>query len=189
MVMKMKHQLIIRCEDRAKALEWPGNTGAFQIVQFVSGHGITIGGNGLHVLSPGDLCCTRPGEMRFWSVAENATVNYFRIWPEYLMRTPHVGKLLRSHPAFLAQPVFSSLSTGQSEIISMLFREICDEAESNFDDKNEVILLHLQMMMLHLQRFNARRDTFRGKAVHNFGKETGYLRDPMFDEANFWIYN
>ncbi|MCF0051697.1 hypothetical protein LXM25_16630 [Dyadobacter sp. LJ53] len=185
----MKHQLIIKCSDRAKELEGQAHSGAFQILQFISGHGITVNSRGLHLLSPGDLCFTRPDEMRFWSFADNAIVNYCGIWPEYLVKTPHISKLLWQHPAFTGQKKFASMSAQQSSLISMVFRVISNEAESSFENKKEAILLHLQLMMLYLRRFSTRSDTLLRERPPDLREDLQLLVKPLFDDANLWIQN
>lgn len=182
----MKHQLIVRCNSMAKELEWPENYGAFQIVQFVSGHGITLTGKSMHILSPGDLCFTRPREIRMWSLAPDSTINYCGIWPEFLVGNPHIKKLLETHAAFSGHPLYTSMNERQCQIMRMLFHIIHDEAESCFEDKNDVILLHIQMMMLHLNRFSEITDTSEKYPSQDVILT---LLSPLLDKFNGWIYN
>jgi len=188
--MEKQNHLFIWYSSKVKALEGLTDTGSFRIMQILTGHAIILVGTRFYFLRSGDVFFIRASELHFWNSSADTAIHYCAVSPEYLFKTPHVLRLFCDHPVFTDGPVAMTLSKPQRSAFTMLFQVIVEEETSTSEDKQEAILLYLQMMFFYINRVYAKPSNHT-RLTQGFwlGDTIGELLAPLFDDSKIWLHN
>lgn len=142
--------LSVQCNTSPGAIRTQLNDDAYQILQIVSGSGFVFVENQVSFLSAGDLVFIKPGSRLIWSLSDQVLLHYCNVQPQFL--APHVHRLFKQDPVFNYRKIVRNLPYGQADTIGELFEMMRQEEKGAYEDKQEAILIHLQLLLLLVQR-------------------------------------
>jgi AraC family transcriptional regulator, transcriptional activator of pobA len=128
-------------------------TSCYKVLHVTSGSGLLVAGLRPYILIAGDVAFIRPDEFILWRTLSGKIDGYFCfVHPRFFKHARHVLDMFLTFPyAHPAQAVIT-LNPTQSEKVQQSFQLMHQEAIGYFDDKKQVILLHLQMILLKVRR-------------------------------------
>ena len=139
------------------------DTRKFYKLYFVSsGSSAICINNRLFVLDAGDIIFQSPGDRLSFQTSENGNAYLCLVHTDYLSSDSiYLLDLFRHFPLFLVHGAVIALDSMQSEISRLAFESIIAEQESRNPDKKQATLLHLQMILLQIQRAGRKRHCIR----------------------------
>ena len=107
----------------------------------------------LFVLNAGDIIFQRPGDRLTFQISETGNAYLCLIHTEYLStESTYLLDLFRHFPLNMFHRAIIALDGEQSEIVRLSFESIIIEQQSSNPGKKQATVLHLQMIMLQIQR-------------------------------------
>lgn len=153
----------------------PNRRQFYKIFHMTSGTGILTVGLHKYVIGPGDIAFLHPDEIMSWQTTSEETGGHFcLIHPKYFENdADHVLQLLKNYPYFKPAKAVVQLSEVQSVTVNQYFELILKEERSNNADKKQAILLHLQLILVEVQR--AGKNLADVAVPESFGYIHGFL--------------
>lgn len=132
----------------------PNRRDFYKIFHMTSGTGVLTVGLHRYEMSPNDIAFLHPDEIMSWQTTSEETGGHFcLIHPKYFDHdAEHVLQLLKNCQYFKAPNAVIHLTDSQSTTVNQHFENMLKEARSDNDDKKQALLLHLQMMLIEVQR-------------------------------------
>lgn len=132
----------------------PNRRNFFKIFHMTSGEGILTVGLHKYEMASGTIAFLHPDQIMSWQTTSRETKGHFcLIHPKYFDNdAEHVRQLFKNFPFFHPEKAVVQLTSGQSDTIDQHFKKMLEEDRQNNDDKKQVILLHLQMILVETQR-------------------------------------
>lgn len=125
----------------------------YKVLYVTSGTGVLIAGLHNYVLTPGDVAFVQPREVVGWRTLSGNVEGYFCfVHPRFFKHANHVMGMFLTFPHAHPAEAVVTLNQTQSETVRQSFELMQQEALGHFDDKKQVILLHLQMILLKVRR-------------------------------------
>jgi len=139
------------------------DTRKFYKVFYVTSGSSTISINDRHlILDAGDIIFQRPGDRLSFQVCEKGNAYVCLVHTEYLSTDSiYLLDLFRHFPFYLVHGTVISLDSKQSETVSLSFESIIAEQKSRNPDKKQATVLHLQMILLQIQRAGQKRNSIK----------------------------
>ena len=110
------------------------------------------------VLSAGHIVLLRPGDHLSFQRREMCCGYLCLVHPEYLSTdSEYILDLFEHFPLNSIRQSATTLDSKQSAVVDFSFRNIITEHKSNNVDKKQATILHLQMILLQIQRAAGRR--------------------------------
>ncbi|MBS7564748.1 AraC family transcriptional regulator [Mucilaginibacter sp. Bleaf8] len=149
------NSLIIQNRDNYPVKDYisPNRRQFYKIFHITSGTGVLTVGLHQYFMNSGDIAFLHPDEIMSWQNTSVDTGGHFcLIHPAYFESAAHVLQLFRTYPYFKASNAVIQLPESSSTRVNRHFELILEEENSSHKDKQQAILLHLQMLLLEAQR-------------------------------------
>ena len=131
----------------------PGRRDFYKVFHISSGTGILTVGLHQFEMQPDQIAFVHPDEIMSWQTTSKENGGHFcLIHPDYFEGYPHIAKLFRTYPFFLADKSVIKLNKLVSKSIDTKFANILSEERGKNEDKKEAIILHLQIILLEAKR-------------------------------------
>lgn len=163
----------------------PNRRDYYKIFHVTAGTGILNVGLHQYSMSPGDIAFVHPDEIMSWqTITREAEGHSCLIHPNYFDEATHLLLLFKNYPFFNPSRAVVQLDEEVSSKINQYFAAILSEEKSNNDDKKQAILLHLQMILLEVQRVG--KKSIDISVTDNYRYIHGFLK---LLESSFQIQN
>lgn len=125
----------------------------YKVLYVAAGRGVLVAGMRKYLLSNGDVVFLRPDEIMGWKATSDTIEGHFCfIHPRFFKHARHVLKTLLTFPHLQPSKSLVTLNKIESDLVQQSFRFMHQEAERDFDDKKQAILIHFQMLLLKVRR-------------------------------------
>lgn len=163
----------------------PNRRKYYKIFHVTAGTGILNVGLHQYSMNPGDIAFVHPDEIMSWqTITREAEGHSCLIHPNYFDEATHLLLLFKNYPFFNPSRAVVQLDEEVSSKINQYFAAILSEEKSNNDDKKQAILLHLQMILLEVQRVG--KKSIDISVTDNYRYIHGFLK---LLESSFQIQN
>jgi AraC-like DNA-binding protein/quercetin dioxygenase-like cupin family protein len=163
----------------------PNRREFYKIFHVTKGTGILNVGLYQYAMNPGDIAFVHPDEIMSWqTITKGAEGHSCLIHPNYFNEAAHLLPLFKNYPFFNPSRAVVQLDEEVSFKINQYFSAVLSEEKSNNDDKKQAILLHLQMILLEVQRVG--KKTAEVSVTDNYRYIHGFLK---LLESSFQIQN
>lgn len=131
----------------------PNRRAYYKIFIVMEGSGTLHVGLHRYDVIPGDIVFLHPDQVMSWQIVEGEPEGHScMIHPTYFDEYPHLIQFFKSYPFFHPAKAVVHLSAEDAVKINARFHDILKEERSNEKDKKQMLLLHLQMIMMEVQR-------------------------------------
>jgi len=151
----------------------PNRRAYYKIFIVMEGSGILQVGLHRYDVVPGDIVFLHPDQVMSWQIVEGEPEGHScMIHPAYFNEFAHVLSFFKNYPFFNPAQSVVHLNSENAIKINTQFHHILEEERSDKLNKKEMLLLHLQMIMIEVQRIgktsNETTVTDQYRYIHDF---------------------
>ena len=187
--MKMDELIIIHCCSGYKALYTSYNKPGYLIIQIVCGGGIVKTECFTYLLNANDFVMLPPNVNPMWEFNPGTIINYCIIDAAFVYSKPHIADVFRNHRCSKGGFVITMFKSRQAAAIALSFEMIKNEVCGVYDDKEQAILIHLQIILLLGKRGGVAALPYRELYIAGYPHNFHNIYWPFINTREIWRNN